>query len=236
MDSCECKGVMARHNRAHGPLTSFFVAVMGLCAFLALAAMPARAGSADDVAAQGFIQQNIDHGIDILKNKSLTDAQRREQIHDLLSNLLDTTKIGLFALGSARSTASQADLDDYVTAFKAFMIASYETRLSGYGGQSLKVTSVIDHAPGDYIVSSVLVDPGNPGDPDPVRVDFRVLGETGKFAIVDASIAGVWLGLAQRDDFGGFLGQHNASVPALTAHLKDMTAGFLAQANAATAP
>jgi len=227
---------MARYNWAQRPLISFFVVTLGLYAFLALAAMPARAASADDEAAKAFIQQNIDHGIDILKNKGLTDGQRREQIHDLLSNLLDTTKIGLFALGSARAAASQADLDDYVTAFKAFMIASYETRLSGYGGQSLKVTGVIDHAPGDYIVSSVMVDPENPNDPEPARVDFRVLGEPGKFAIVDASIVGVWLGLAQRDDFGGFLGQHNASVPALTAHLKDMTAGFLAQAKAAPAP
>ena len=227
---------MARHDWAFRPLISLFVTAFGLYAVLALAVVPARAGSVEDDAAQAFIQQNIDHGIDILKNKALTDVQRRAQIHDLLASLLDTTKIGLFALGSARATASQADLDDYVAAFKAFMIASYETRLSGYGGQSLKVTGVIDHAPGDYIVSAVMVDPDSPDDPDPVRVDFRVLGEPGKFAIVDASIVGVWLGLAQRDDFGGFLGQHNASVPALTAHLKDKTAGFLAQASAAPAP
>lgn len=227
---------MARHDWAFRPLISLFVTALGLYAVLALAVVPARAGSVEDDAAQAFIQQNIDHGIDILKNKALTDVQRRAQIHDLLASLLDTTKIGLFALGSARATASQADLDDYVAAFKAFMIASYETRLGGYGGQSLKVTGVIDHAPGDYIVSAVMVDPDSPDDPDPVRVDFRVLGEPGKFEIVDASIVGVWLGLAQRDDFGGFLGQHNASVPALTAHLKVKTAGFLAQASAALAP
>jgi len=72
------------------------------------------------------------------------------------------------------------------------------------------------------------MDPATPNDPDPIRVDFRILGSGGKFAVVDASIAGIWLGLAQRDDFGGFLSQHNGSVPALTAHLKEMTARFLA--------
>ena len=198
-------------------------------------AAPAKASTPDE-AVQAFVQQSIDHGIGIMKDKNLTDAERRTQVQDLLSQLLDTTKIGLFALGAARATAGKTDLDDYVAAFKRFMIASYVTRLDGYGGQSLKVTGVIDHAPGDFVVTSVLVDPDNPNDPDPVQVDFRVLDESGTFAVVDASIAGVWLGLAQRDDFVGFLGQHDNSVPALTAHLKEMTAQFLAPKGAASAP
>ncbi len=189
-------------------------------------APPVAAAGAEDAAARAFIEQNIDHGISILKDKSLNDSTRRQQIHDVLAALLDTKKIGLFALGSARTTASQADLDDYVAAFKEFMITSYETRLGSYGGQSLKVTGVIDHASGDYIVTAVLVDPSAPNDPNPPEVDFRVFGENNGFAVVDASIEGIWLGLAQRDDFVGFLGQHNGSVSALTAHLKEMTAQF----------
>lgn len=195
---------------------------------------PAYGASSQDSAVESYVQTNIDHGIAILKDKSLAPAAKREQVRDLLSTLLDTKKIGLFALGPARAKASQADLDSYIAAFKAFMIGSYVTRLNGYGGQSLKVTGVIDHAPGDFVVTSVLVDPSNPDDPDPVHVDFRVLNENGKFAVVDASIAGVWLGLAQRDDFVGFLGQHDDSVPQLTAHLKEMTATFNAPKTAAS--
>lgn len=199
--------------------------VAAACAMFVLSAAPARA-AADDAAVKTFIQTNIDKGIAILKDKSLSSADQRAQVRALLSALLDTKKIGLFALGKARAGASPADLDAYVAAFNDFMIESYVTRLDGYGGQSLKVTGVIDHAPGDFVVTSVLVDPANPDTPDPVRVDFRVLDEGTRMAIVDASIAGVWLGLAQRDDFVGYLGQHGGSVPDLTAHLKEMTAKF----------
>ena len=57
--------------------------------------------------------------------------------------------------GRSRERPAQADLDAYVAAFNDFMIESYVTRLDGYGGQSLKVTGVIDHAPGDYVVTAV---------------------------------------------------------------------------------
>ncbi len=208
------------------------LAALGLCMAMALAPSPARA---DDAGAKSFIETNIGKGIAILKDKSLTNAQQRDQVRALLSKLLDTRKIGLFSLGAARASASPDDLNAYIAAFNTFMVESYVTRLDGYGGQTIKITGVIDHAPGDYIVTAVLVDPSAPADPDPIKVMFRVLEEGDHYAVVDASIAGVWLGLAQRDDFVGFLGQHGNSVPTLTAHLKEMTAKFDAPPKAAAA-
>lgn len=205
---------------------------LGFFATMALVVLPARAGAPVET----FVQQNVDRGVQILKDKTLSDEERRKEIRDLLTTVVDARKIGLFALGAARDTASQADLDAYSEAFKAFITASYESQLDGYGGQSLKVTGSVERAPGDEVVTAVLVDPANPADNNPVRIMFRVLDENGKLSIVDASIAGVWLGLAQRDDFGGFLGQHGGSVPALTDHLKEMTAKLTAPKAAATAP
>jgi ABC-type transporter MlaC component len=67
-------------------------------------------------------------------------------------------------------------------------------------------------------------------------VAFRVAEEDGgKFAVVDASVAGIWLGLAQRADFGGYLSQHSDSVPMLTEHLKDITAKLAAPIPASAA-
>ena len=198
----------------------------------ALAARPVWA----ETPVETFVQQNVDQGIAILKNKTLSDADRRAQVRELLNRLIDAKKIGLFALGAARNKASAADLDAYVDAFEAFTIASYESRLDGYGGQALKVTAASERAPGDDLVTAVLVDPADPQDNDPVHVVFRVLDENGKFAVVDASIAGVWIGLAQRDDFGSFLSRHGNSVPALTAHLMAMTAQLSAPKAAAAPP
>jgi ABC-type transporter MlaC component len=220
----------------HGPsIRAWLPAIVGVLAFCLMSLLTGGAARADDAGARAFIQTNVNDGIAIMNDTSLSKAAQKQKVRALLATLLDTRKIGLFALGKARGKASQADIDAYVAAFNKFMIESYVTRLDGYGGQSLKVTGVIDHAPGDYVVTAVMVDPGSPNDPNPVHVMFRVLQEGEHYKVVDASIVGVWLGLAQRDDFVGFLGHHGDSVALLTAHLKEMTAKFDAPKNASKA-
>jgi phospholipid transport system substrate-binding protein len=181
-----------------------------------------------------FLQHSIDRGIAVLQDKSLSDAERRKQVGDFLAEVLDTRKMALFMLGAAREKAAASDLDVYAEAYKAFTIATYESELSGYGGQTLKVTGSTERAPGDYIVSAALVDPAAPNDPNPVPIAFRVEDQGGgKFAVVDASIVGIWLGVAQRDDFGGYLSQHDNDVPALTAHLREAAAKLSRSVDAA---
>lgn len=213
---------MAKHDWA--ARLRIVLMVVGFVPGAAVVMVPFLAVAHAAAPVETFVQQGIDQGIAILKNKALSDVERHDQVRDLLLRLMDAKRVGLFDLGPARDKASQADLDAYVDAFTAFTVASYESRLDGYGGQALRITASNERAPGDYLVTAVLVDPADPQEPDPVQVMFRVLDEGGKFAVVDASIAGVWMGLAQRDDFGGFLAAHGQSVPALTAHLKEMTA------------
>jgi phospholipid transport system substrate-binding protein len=170
-----------------------------------------------------FVQQNIDRGIAVLKDKSLSDSERGNKLTALLTEILDTKTMALFMLGASREQAVASDLDAYAEAYRAFTIAGYKAQLGGYGGQSLKVTGSTERAPGDWIVNAVVIDPSAPNDPNPLQVGFRVKDEgSGKFAVVDASIEGIWLGLAQRSEFGGYLSQHGNSVPALTAHLQDI--------------
>ena len=185
------------------------------------------AGTAANAATpvETFVQQNIDHGIAVLKDKSLDDTARRAQLGQMMAELLDTRKMALFMIADVRDKTAAPDLDAYAEAYKAFTIASYESQLGGYGGQSLKVTGSDARAPGDYIVTAVMLDPDAPNDPDPLQIAFRVEDEGGgKYAVVDASIAGIWLGLAQRSEFGGYLSQHGNSVPELAKHLQEVAA------------
>jgi len=192
-----------------------------LVCVVAWTAAPVRAASP----VEAFLQKSIDRGIAMLKNKSLDDAARRKQIGEFLLEVFDTKKMAIFMLGDARENAAASDLDAYATVYKDFTVASYESQLNGYGGETLKVTGSIERAPGDYVVNAVVLDPSAPSDPMQLPVAFRVEDEgSGKFAVVDASVGGIWLGLAQRADFGGYLSRHANSVPALTAHLQEVTA------------
>ena len=110
-----------------------------------------------------------------------------------------------------------------MNAFRDYAVAVYESRLTSYSGQSLRVRGSVERTPDDYVVETVLVDPnGKTSGQDPIEVDFRVVSSDGKFVVIDASIAGVWLAIEERDQFTAFLQQNNGNVPALTTHLEDL--------------
>jgi phospholipid transport system substrate-binding protein len=195
-----------------------------------LSVAPSRAQDAS--AAQGYVQTNVQAALGILQDTGSSAPARRERIHTFLLSLLDVQRISLFMLGSAQTTASPAAVAAYNDACRDFMVANYDSKLGTYAGQTLSITGAVQHAPGDYVVSAVLIDPrGSANGRTPPEVDFRILDEGGKFYIVDASIEGVWLAVAEREDFQGFLSAHNGDVDALTAHLKDMTAKLDTAAN-----
>jgi phospholipid transport system substrate-binding protein len=188
-----------------------------------------------ETAAEKFVRSDLQRGIDILKNHSLSDADRRAQIREFLTSLTDIRRIALFTLGPMRQYATPAQIDQFVDAFRNYAIAAYESQLSGYSGQSLSVTGSIQTAPDNYIVKTVLVDP--PGRTerrgDPIEVDLRVTNDNGRYAVTDLAIAGVWLGFEERDQFTAWLGDHNGDFGSLIVHLNVLTERLRSRAPAA---
>ena len=189
--------------------------------------LPVFAGAAAAATpAEIFVQQSVDQGVQVLTDKSLSPAEKKAKVEGLLGTIMNTRKLALFCLGNAAKTADPADIDAFADAFAKFTMARYASQLGEYGGQSLKVIGSTDRSPTDHVVTAVLVDPAAPQDPDPVKVLFRVLSDGDKYGIVDASIAGVWFGMAQRDDIQGFLSTNNNDVKKLTERMNQMTANL----------
>jgi phospholipid transport system substrate-binding protein len=202
-----------------------FSRLRGIIAALvvAMAAFAATEPAMAATPAETFVSQNVQRGLTILNNHSISDTQRRAQFRDFLTSLTDIHRIALFTLGAARRTAAPADIDSFAAAFKEYAVAVYESRLNQYAGQSLRVTGSSDVGPGDSVVTTVLVDPnGKTNGQEPIEVDFRVVQESGKFVVIDASIVGVWLGQEEREQFTSFLQQNNNNLPALTQHLQQL--------------
>jgi phospholipid transport system substrate-binding protein len=178
----------------------------------ALMVQPALAG-AD---AEKFMQGLIDQGFTILKDKSGGEAQRKARFHDFVIQNIDTEKTGLFALGQYRRDANPADLGPYAVAFRDYVTAVYEARLSERSEQSLKVTGSLDNKADDVTVNAQANDPNAT---DPVKIAFRLNGANGSYKVVDVQAAGVWLSIEQRDAFATFLGKNKGDIKALTADL-----------------
>jgi len=173
---------------------------------LAMAANPAEA----------FIGGNIQAGFDILNDQGISAAQRRERFAAFLLGLTDVKRVALFLLGRYAATVPQGDLDAYVAAYQDYVLAVYQSYFARYAGQSLHVISSRERAPGDFVVTTNMVGAGTA----PMEVDFRVRTDGAKPVLVDLGIAGVWLALAQRDEFLAVMAQNNGDIKALTAHLR----------------
>jgi ABC-type transporter MlaC component len=181
-----------------------------------LAGAPAAAATP----AETFVNDNIQKGLLILRDNKLTVVQRRDQFKALLIGLVDTRRVALYTLGQYRNGAAPADIDAFAAAFQDYASAAYQTYFSKYTNQTLKVTGSTQRNPTDFVVHSQLISPGS--SQQPAQVDFRVRTDQGKPVLVDVAYEGVWLSLAQRDQFVNFLGQHNGNIRTLISHLSEL--------------
>jgi phospholipid transport system substrate-binding protein len=187
-----------------------------------VASFPAYA----DPRAEVFVSDNIQKGLTILNDPQLSPTQRSAQFEELLLKITDMKRVALFTLGQYRQTASQADQDAFAIAFQDYSIAVYRSYLGRYAGQTLKVTGSTQHSPDDYIVATQMIDPNDHSGRQPLEVDFRVRTDTGRPEVTDLEIAGIWLALEERDQFGAFLAQHHGDVADLTGHLHDVANSY----------
>jgi phospholipid transport system substrate-binding protein len=199
-----------------GPLRLLAVAT----AFaIALPFAAAHAGSP----AEDFVQTNVQKGLTIL-NDNGPNVQKRDQFRSFLLKLTDLKRIADYTLGPVKNSTSPADLAAFEDAFREYAFAVYESEFSKYSGQTLKVTGSIQRKPGDYLVTTVLVDPHAQSGGEPIKVDFRIFGTPGHFTVGDITVLGLDLAITEQDDFTAFLAQHNNYVKALTANLKERAA------------
>jgi phospholipid transport system substrate-binding protein len=205
-------------------LRSFFAlasrAAGGIALIVLIAVAPAQAQT-NASPAESFIRDNVQKGLGILNDASMNPADRRAQFQTLLLSITDLKRAAVFTLGTYRSGASDADVSAFTAEFQNYAVAVYQSYFARYQGQTLKITGSVQHAPGDTVVSTSLVNPNAQGEA-PLAVDFRVIDSQGKPTIVDFSVGGVWLAQEERDQFLAFLGQHGGSVSALTDHLKQI--------------
>jgi phospholipid transport system substrate-binding protein len=166
--------------------------------------------------AEDFVSNNIQSGFDILNDRNASPAERRDRFATFLLGLTDVKRVALFLLGRYASAAPQDDLDAYVAAYQDYVTAMYQSYFALYSGQNLRVTSSRERAPGDFVVATDMAGPGS----TPMEIDFRVRTDGVRPLLLDVGVAGVWLALAQRDQFVSVIAQNNGDIKALTAHLR----------------
>ena len=167
--------------------------------------------------AENFVSDNIQRGFDIINDRSASAADRKTRFADFLIGLTDIRRVALFLLGRYAATATPADIDAYVAAYQEYVQSVYQSYFALYNGQSLRVIDSRERAPNDFVVRTNVTS----ANAAAMQVDFRVRTDGARPVLVDMAVAGIWLALAQRDQFLAVLAQNNGDVKALSTHLRD---------------
>ncbi|AZS23212.1 MULTISPECIES: phospholipid-binding protein MlaC [unclassified Caulobacter] len=166
---------------------------------LSAIAAPAMAQSgARDPGAEAFVQAKAQRVISVLANKSMSEAQKKQVFHQAVDELADVPRITNFVLGKYARTITPEQRARFTPVFRTYAENVYQSRISDYRGEQLKVTGSVVRKPGDVIVNTVVAG-GQLSQPVPVS--WRVLGGGANWKVVDVQFKGIWLAITQQQDF-----------------------------------
>ncbi|MCA0356799.1 MAG: ABC transporter substrate-binding protein [Proteobacteria bacterium] len=166
---------------------------------LSAIAAPAMAQSgARDPGAEAFVQAKAQRVISVLANKGMNEAQKKQVFHQAVDELADVPRITNFVLGKYARTITPEQRARFTPVFRTYAENVYQSRISDYRGEQLKVTGSVVRKPGDVIVNTV-VSGGQLSQPVPVS--WRVLGGGANWKVVDVQFKGIWLAITQQQDF-----------------------------------
>lgn len=208
-----------RANSAANPASrSFWIqSLLAACALVFVLALHAPALAAQDP--QKFVDGMAKQAFAALGDTSISEPERVEKLRTLLNASVDMPRVGRFVLGANWRRADAAQQAEYLNLFSEYVIASYAGRLKEYTGSIVRVKDTSDNGNGEYIVTTLI---SQPGAPQPVRVDWRVREAQGELRIIDLMIEGISMALSQRSEFGALVQSNGGDISVLLARLRDV--------------
>jgi phospholipid transport system substrate-binding protein len=150
-----------------------------------------------------FVQIVGDQIIDVAKDKSLNEVQRKQKIINLIDKSTDSKWIARFVLGKNHKTTNEEQKKQFMSMYREFMINTYGPKFNSYDGRKFTVNSVKKQS-NFYLVKSEFV----PKNSDAVIFfDFRVKENEGNFLIVDFIAEGISLIETQRSEFNSSINE-----------------------------
>ena len=174
------------------------------------------AQAADSGAAKSFIDTTATQVLTLVKNESLNKDQKQAKIESIFSDKVDINFVAKFVLGKSWRTATPQQQQEYIAAYKPFILKNYAAKLTKYSGQTYTLKNARTEGD-DTVVTMEINDP----DGQKVNVDYHLRNESG-FKIVDIAVEGVSLLTTQRSEFNGII--ESKGVDGLIAALKAQVA------------
>ena len=194
---------------------SFLTGLFVLFATISMAAPPV-VNPADAVA---FMNTLWDRAGEVLNNRS-DPTVREARFRDLFHTDFDCPGIARFVLGRYWRAASQEEQQEFVKLFEDYVVFVYTARLSNFGGEALKVRG--SRSDGDGVIVST--DVISPGAASPMKIDWRLVTDNGRYKISDVIVEGISMMTTQRSEFASIVQRNGGQVRGLIAMMREKTA------------
>ncbi len=170
-----------------------------------LAALPpgiSDAGAAGTQDARQFVD-NTGKAVLAVLNGSAPQQEKRQQLRKLFTGHVDMDWMGRFVLGQGWTKATEKQREQYLQAYRDYMLARYTTNFSDYAGSNYTITDAKSEANGQFTVGMQVNSP-NAAEQE-TQAGYRVRAENGGFKIIDIIIEGVSLITTQRSEFASVI-------------------------------
>lgn len=194
--------------------------MLGLVASLALAPVAPAAAPSESISR--FIETLGDEAIRQLSPYGITPDERERRFRELLRANFDLPRISRFVLGRYGRQATEAELREFQALYEDLMVLTYARLFATYAGETFAVRRAVGEPNERYRVVMTEVNLPNAGDK--VRLDWQVLTEGNRHAVVDVRVEGVSMAIAQRDEYAAILERNGGKIAALLAELRTQVA------------
>lgn len=197
-----------------------------------VAAAP-NAFAARDASVEAYVQTNAASALSTLGNNALSDAQRQQTFNTLVGEFSDIESTSQYVLGTygPQVWRDPALKTQWVSAFREFLIATYEDQLNQFSGGQVAVT-------GSTVVNSrVIVNSRlTPRGARPLQVQWKLQRSAGNWRVFDIALQSgesvVWLAQQQQLVFRDQLARTHGDVHQLIGQLNQQTTTLRAHARA----
>jgi phospholipid transport system substrate-binding protein len=183
----------------------------------AFAVHPARAADGPS----DFIRNLGRNAVAIIKNPDISKADRPHYFETLMAEDFDLPRIARFVLGKYWETATEAERQQFTTAFDAYMIGIYFKRFADFNACSarcsFRVTAQFPANGAATVVKSeiVLLATG-----ETINLNWVVAKSANSYKVIDIATGRASLSWAQCKEFSSVLRRNGGSISSLIQQLQ----------------
>ena len=158
---------------------------------------------ADSKGAEEFISNTSNRVLKVIES-NISIEKKSKQLEKIFADIVDINWMGKFAIAKFWKTMSDKEKEEYLIAYKKYLIKTYVPRFQEYNNQVVNIISVKDIGHEQYqIVTQIITSKNN--EKTTLNISYRCKEDNGQFKIRDIIGEDFSLLATQRSEFAAIM-------------------------------